>query len=207
MGVPNFPGVPALASYADDVLGSLLSGDGIGVFDSSTTDQWGIFLDGSAVVTADTVTRVNYKREWAVSDFPVEQGSFSSYNKVQIPFDARVRFTSGGSESNRAALLNSVASIADDTVNLYTVVTPEETYPSVTITHYEYSRTATDGVGLLSVDVWCLNVNQQSATTTLSNTQSPSGASQQNGGTVQAQSSPTGGTIQASNLPSFPGQP
>ena len=207
MGVPNLPGVPALISYADDVIGTILSGDGIGVFDAFLTDQWGVFLDGSPVVTADTVTSVSYRQEWAISDFPVENGSFNSYNKVQIPFDVRVRFTAGGSESNRAALLSSVASIADDSVNLYTVVTPEETYSSVTITHYEYSRTAVNGVGLLSVDVWCLNVNEQSAATTLSNTQSPSGASQNNGGTVQGLPSPTGGTIQASNLPDFPGQP
>ena len=207
MAIPNLPGVPSLASYADDALSVLLSSDGIGVFNTSLTEQWGIFLDGSAVVTADTVTSFGYKQEWSVADFPVEQGAFASYNKVQIPFDARVRFTSGGSESNRAALLDSIAAIAGDTSNMYTVVTPEETYPNVTITHYDYSRTAVNGVGLLSVDVWCINVNVQSATTGLTNTQSPSGASQNNGGTVQGLPSPTGGTIQASNLPDFPGQP
>ena len=207
MAVPNLPGVPALLSYADDAINFLLSGDGIGVFNTSLTEQWGIFLDGEAVVVADTVTSFSYKQEWAVADFPVEQGAFASYNKVQIPFDARVRFVSGGSESNRAALLDSIAAIAGDTTNLYTVVTPEETYPSVTITHYEYARTSVNGVGMISVDVWCLNVNVQSASTELSNTQSPSAASPTNGGTVQALPGPTGGTIQASNLPDFPGQP
>lgn len=189
MGVPNLPGVPVLASYAASVVDDLLTSEGPDVYDSVSPAQWGIFLGGAPVIVADTVMTFDYKREFAIADYPIEQGAFATYDKVQIPFDVRFRFTSGGSEANRAALINSAEAVAEDSTNLYTAVTPEKTYPSVTVSHVGYSRN--HAVGIVSVDLWCLNVNVQSATTTFQNTQSPSGASQVPDGTVQATSAPT----------------
>jgi hypothetical protein len=165
--------------------------------------QWGIFLNGEQVVQADNVLSVEYKQNWNLSDYPVEQGAFETYNKVQIPFDARVTFSSGGSEANRAALLTSIAAIAGD-LNFYDVVTPEVTYNSVNITHYSYRRTA-GTVGIMVVEVWLLQVRvlgegqasfdggtatdnaSGTPTVTGSTVQNPSSADASNNGTVQTQ--------------------
>lgn len=194
MGFPNFPGIPPLASgfVAAIVDTALLTADGASIYNVAQPAQWGIFLGGAPVIVADTVSSFSYKQEWAISDYPVEGGAFQSYDKVQIPFDVRVRFATGGSAATRAALLASISAIAGDT-NLYDVVTPEATYTSVSISHYDYTRTAVNGVGLLQVDVWCFNV-VVSASTSFQSTQSPSGADQGNDGTVQAlPPSPGGG--------------
>ena len=62
----------------------------LGLFDT----QWGIFdQSGDPVITADTIVEVGYRREYRISDFPVEEGSFASYNKVQTPYDVRVTCT------------------------------------------------------------------------------------------------------------------
>lgn len=198
MGVPNLPGVPLLASFASSVIGDLLTSDGVGIYNDVSPAQWGIFLDGSPVVVADTVATFDYKREFAIADYPIEQGAFATYDKVQIPFDVRFRFTSGGSEANRAALINSAEAVAEDNTNLYTAVTPEQTYPSVTVSHISYNRNHV--VGLVSVDLWCLNINVSSPSAMFQNTQSPSGASQVPDGTVQPQDTPTNGTTAS---PSF----
>jgi hypothetical protein len=86
----------------------LMAADTYTYFANVFQQQWGIFQNGVPIVTADTVSSFEYKQEWALSDFPVEQGGFASYDKVHIPYDVRFRFVSGGSEANRAALLSSI---------------------------------------------------------------------------------------------------
>jgi hypothetical protein len=162
----------------------LLTQDAIGLLSGSFLQQpWGIYFGGVPVIIADNVVKVQYRQQWSISDFPVEQGAFASYDKVQIPYDARISFTTGGSAANRAATLASVAAVAGDT-NLYDVVTPEAVYLSCNIVHYDYSRRSNEGLGLLKVDIWLLEV-REAVSAAMSNTQDPSGASQQNGGTVQ----------------------
>ncbi|OBQ90034.1 phage baseplate protein [Mesorhizobium sp. AA23] len=162
----------------------LLTQDALGLLSSALGLQpWGIYFGGVPVIIADNIVEVQYRQQWSISDFPVEQGAFQSYDKVQIPYDARLRFTAGGSAANRAAMLASIAAVAGDT-NLYDVVTPEAVYLSCNITHYDYSRRSNEGMGLLSVDIWLIEV-RQAVSAAMSNTQDPSGASQVNGGTVQ----------------------
>ena len=172
-----------------DIFGTILSGDGVGIFGFDTSSQWGIFLDGAQVVQADSVRSFAFKQDWPISNYPVEDGGFQSYDKVQLPFEPRVVFQSGGDEANRQALLDSIAAIAGD-LNLYDVVTPEAVYTSCNITHYDYERSATNGVGLLKVTVHLEEVRvtaqaQFNSATPLANTVSPTAQDQTNNGTVQ----------------------
>ena len=171
--------------------------------------QWGIFSGGGEVITADSVVAFDYKQEWSISDYPVERGAFESYDKVSLPFDVRLRFTAGGNAANRAALLESIAAIAGTTA-LFDAVTPEVVYPSVTISHYDYRRTARQGLGLLQIDVWCLQVNENA--TLSSGTAQPDGAAQVNGGSVQpTDATSTQGAAVSSGIAgppdNFPGAP
>ncbi len=144
---------------------------------------WGIFsARGKAVVIADQVKTFDYRKDWAISDYPQERGAFQSYNKVAEPGEVKIEFASGGSLSNRIALLNSIEAIAGD-LNLYDVVTPERTYVSYNVSHIEYRRA--DGVsGLLKVGVHLTQIRIATAST-LSNTQQPGGADTVNNGQVQ----------------------
>lgn len=183
--VPLVPGVPPLTSYAPFTSVGLLVTDALAFLSSLFGPQWGIFLDGFPIIISDNVVSLDFKQEWTVSDYPVEEGQFETYDKVQTPFEARVRFSAGGSEQDRFNLLQSIAAISDG-VTLLDVVTPEQVYSNVTIYHYDYKRTAQNGVGLIQVDVWCMEV-RQTTQTMFSNTQSPSGASSQGSGFNQAQ--------------------
>lgn len=146
--------------------------------------SWGLFTeDGSAVVEADSVTRVEYRREWNIADFPIERGGFETYDKVENPFIARVTFVCGGSQAHREAFLNSIEEIAGD-LELYTLVTPEISYPNVNITHYDYTRTATQGLGLMAVTIWVQEVREGAESATVS--KEASGAAESSGGQVQS---------------------
>jgi len=145
--------------------------------------QWGIFSDGEPIIEPDTYISFDYKQTWTLSDYPLEGGAFETYDKVQTPFDARFRVASGGSDANRQALLDSIAAIAGDT-NTYDIVTPEEVYPSVNVAHYDYRRTSTNGLGLITIDIWLIQV-RITAMTSFTQTQSPSAANPVSAGQVQ----------------------
>lgn len=146
---------------------------------------WGIFSSGgSAVVKADNVIAFEYKQDWNVADAPQEQGAFMSYDKVNTPFTARVTFSAGGGFSNRQALLKSVAAISGD-LNLYDVVTPEATYTSCNVIHYDYRRTADHGANLIEVTVWLTQIITDVGATSSSTPSTPSGSTNTDGGTVQ----------------------
>lgn len=195
----DVPGVPALFDPGDApaALPALLFSDALNLFSSSLAPQWGIFQGGAPIVTADSVASFDYKKDWTIGNYPVERGAFASYDKVEMPFDVRFRFATGGSAGDRAALLSSIAAVAG-TTDLYDAVTPEQTFSNISIRHYDYKRTAMNGVGLLVIDVWAEEI-RQAASTGMDSTQQPSGADAVNGGTVQP-TAPT--SSQAGDLPS-----
>ena len=171
----------------------LMTADAYLYFGSVFSPQWGLFQNGYPIITADSVASMEYRQEWLISDFPVEQGGFESYDKVYVPFRVQFRFTAGGSEADRSALLQSIAAIAGD-LNLYDAASPEAIYLNCNVTHYDYRRTAVYGVGILQVDVWLEEVrvvgSNNSDTimpsgTSTGDTASPSAASPVNDGSIQ----------------------
>jgi hypothetical protein len=184
--VPDLPGVPAVLRAAGFVSPSiaLLTSDAASLLSLFfAVQQWGIYQGGFPVITADTVASLEYQKSWTISDYPVEGGAFESYDKVYVPFNGYVRFAAGETEANRVALLDSIDAIAAD-LNFYDIVTPEKIYSSCNIVDYNFRRTATNGLGLLVVDVKVEEV-RVTGQTTAGSTQSASNASQVNGGPVQ----------------------
>jgi hypothetical protein len=179
-------GIPSLLNRVASVTNpiALLVADAQLLLGLTSTPKWGIYLNGSPVIIPDSVVAFDYKNEWRIADYPQEAGAFASYNKVSTPFDVRVRLTKGGSEAERASFLNAIEA-ASKSLNLYDVVTPEKVYSSTNIEHYDYRRTNLNGVGLLTVDIWLLEI-RVSGTSQFVAAATPSGASPVAVGTVQA---------------------
>lgn len=184
-------GAPTLLNKANNVANTviLLGADAAAIFGLFPKPVWGIYKGGKAIIKADSVVSVEFKRDWRLADYPQEQGAFQSYNKVTTPFDARVRLTKGGSDSVLSAFLDDVDAAAKS-LDLFDVVTSSKTYNSANIHHYDYKRSANSGSGLLTVDVWLTEV-RVTVTDKFSTTAAPSGADPKAVGTVQAQA-PTG---------------
>lgn len=204
------PGLPALAAGIVIEVVQLATADALSGLGSSGDPQWGLFLDGSPAVVADNVVSFEFKQDFRNSSFPVEEGSFETYNKVPVPYDVRLRFSTGGSVTDRQTLTQSIDAIIGST-QLFDGVTPEKVYQSINPVHQSIRRTAHSGVGLLVVDVYCEEVrvtatqqftsSQQagspssvapaaggtggSTTTPINQPQSPSAAPQVSDGTVQ----------------------
>lgn len=198
--VPNLPGVPALSSYLSLPSPGLLIGLVSSLSQGLQPLLWGIysqfgvpiiasalsplssFLTGGQVLNF-SVLDFEYKQDWSLSNYPVEQGGFQSYDKVQLPFDVRMRIAAGGAESNRVSLLALVESIANTTA-LYNVVTPEQVFLNCNVSHFDFKRTSTNGLGILIIDIWLLEIRETS-TSIFSNTASPVDTGQFGGGNVQ----------------------
>lgn len=179
--VPNLPGVPTLASYSSFV-GSLLVADTIAFITSLFRTQWGAFKNGIPVIIADNVVDLSFKQEWSISNYPIERGGFESYDKVNSPFEVRVRFSAGGILADRQDLLKSVSTVGVS-LDLFDIVTPEAVYTGVNMMHFDYQRAADRGAGMIVVDTWWMEV-RQTAVAAFSNTKTPSGAGAVNGGTT-----------------------
>lgn len=199
------PGLPALAGDVIVEALELLAGDAaLSFLGFSSEPQWGLFLDGEVAVTADNVTSFEFRQDMRVSNFPVEEGAFASYNKVQVPYSVRLQFSTGGTAADRQALIESVdAAIAS--VDLYEARTPEKAYPSLNPVHQSIRRTARNGVGMVVVDVYCEEVRVTAAQQFASSQAEGSGAA---GMTVKDPQSPSAspqvsdGTVQTSGLTS-----
>lgn len=158
--IPNVPGVPALSSYAPNNVVELLTTDILSaVVAALFPNTWGIFLDDLPVpvIAYNSFVSFDYKQDFPISTYPVEQGSFTTYDKVRLPAEIRVRLAQGGSVFERQLFLDTIAAVMT-TTGLYTVVTPDQIYLNFNFTHRNVTRTAEQGVGLVVVDLWLTEV-------------------------------------------------
>lgn len=197
-GVPPLPtSLPGVPSFTGTVaLPTLLTADGAIGTGVASGSQWGIFSTaGAPILTVDSVASVEYARDYRISDYPQEQGAFFSYNKVQTPFQGKVGFLLNRS---RFSFLNQIESQLAS-LNFVTLVTPEITYPSANLTHYDFRRTSRNGVTMVLVTVWCEEVRVVT-TTALANAQGNNQQPTFMGGSPQAQQTTTAPTNLATGL-------
>lgn len=183
--VPNVPGVPAIPRLAT-LPTFVQAGQGLlqgllwrlfqvqsqwGIFDSSGqplgdpakfTGAFGAILDAAGIGSTMSTGAIEYSKETRISDFPIEQGSFASYNKVETPASPVVTLCLTGSENDRRSFLDSIDEATKST-ELYSVVTPEVTYIDYAIERYNYQRRASKGATLLIVEISLKEIRQVSS--------------------------------------------
>lgn len=173
--VPNVAGVPNVPRQIGAVLpdtGDQLSSDSTSY---NPTPQWAITdSTGNAALSPDSVIEFEYRGEMKICSHPVEQGSFSSYNKVACPFDVRMVLScNGNGPMSRDQFLSAIETMREST-DLVSIVTPDDVYDNCNLVHVDYRREARQGVSLIMVQLWFQEVRQGSSTTT--STAQPDGA-------------------------------
>lgn len=160
--------------------------------------KWGIFnSQNRPVCEPDSVLDFGYRNEYRVSDFPVQQGAFASYNKVASPFEIVVRLSKSSDLEGRAQFLRQIDD-ALKTLDLYYVLTPERGYQNVNLLRYEVTRRGNQGAYFLTdVDVYFREIRQVAAQYSTSaaatqNAQQPSAVPAVNQGVVQPAPLPGG---------------
>ncbi len=196
--VPKLPGVPQLARSFQFpagpppvVLVPLAIGRLIQAINSKPT--WGIFDNaGNQVVNPTNVVDFGYRQDSAVSNFPVQNGRFASYDKVATPFEASVRMTKAGTKAERTTFLDQIQRV-QESLDRFTIMTPEKSYLNCNVLRFELTRRGAGGAFYLSeVDLFftqIVSVQAQYTTTTVntSNAQEPGAKPPNNLGNVQSQ--------------------
>lgn len=183
--VPIAPGVPnvlravgSIETTVNQIVGlvSNLIGQG---------QQWFVLSDddGTEIAKFDSVIQVEPTKEHRIGSYPIEDGSFETYSKVEMPFEGRIALACGGAAEARQAFLTAVSD-ACESLDLYSIIGPDCTYDSLNFVRYGLRRGAQEGNGLLIVDLFAEEV-RVTAQASYSNTQTASGASEESQGTVQ----------------------
>lgn len=177
------PGLPALA--ADVIINAvqLLTVDVLSILGAQNSQQWGLFQNGEPVVTADNVVAFDFRQDRRISNYPVEEGAFESYNKVPVPFDVRLTFSTGGSVAKRQEMINSIDAIIDST-DVFDGVTPEKVYTSINPVHQSMRRTGRSGAGLVVIDVYCQQIRVTTSQQFVNNQQQTSSNGNAGSGTT-----------------------
>jgi hypothetical protein len=192
--VPNAPGVPAMlrnvAKVADAAtLGFLGISDALDLLIGAEQAQWGVFTKaGSPVAIADSVLGFDYRNGSKVSDYPVEQGAFASYNKVADPYEVRIRMVRAGSERERTDFIFALEAAAAS-LDTFEVRTPEISYLNANIDGFDYRRETTNGAGVIIAEIHLREIREVAAAA-FSSPKSPSAADPQSQGQVQTESVP-----------------
>lgn len=215
--VPFYPGVPALVRGANVPVGIQVAlGDIQTVLASAMqqTQQWGIFdQNGNQLGLLDnegnglfksiiasisgnirpvlSTNAVEITKDTKISDFPIENGGFASYNKVILPVEPVVTLALQGTISERAAFIGLIEAACNST-DLYNVVTPEVVYVNYCLERTNQVRRADRGASLMFIEISLKEIRQVSAA--FSNVQTPINAPQNpaatpasNSGLVQSQ--------------------
>uniref|UniRef100_A0AAU6W2U9 Phage tail protein n=4 Tax=unclassified bacterial viruses TaxID=12333 RepID=A0AAU6W2U9_9VIRU len=179
----NFVGVPNLLKTAKKAITLTLLGNGLSALKSFLFPgaTWGVFDVGTAnrAVDVSNVMEVDISAESHTSDYIIQSGSFTSYNKVQMPLITTIRMTKDGGEESRQLMLAWLEKNVSDT-SLFDVLTPEYRYASMTLVGYRMSRSARSGAAMIVADCLFQEVRQRAATYINSNASQPDGASTDN---------------------------
>lgn len=188
--VPSLPGVPQLLrspifpAAPPPIVGLALAGARL--FQSLFTQpQWAIYkhlkptqddakpgqlasvvvvAKRTPVVSPDSFLEFGYRNESTLSDYPVQDGGFSTYDKVANPFEMSLRMSKGGSKLERKKFLDSIDAIVG-TLDLYDIFTPEKTYLSVNVLRFDISRRGNKAAFFFAeVDLYFREVREVTAT-------------------------------------------
>jgi len=187
--VPQVAGVPALLRGGAAILDTLTFGKigfGKALDDIIGADpsKWGVFDEqGQPIADYDSVFTVDYTNAAKISNFPVEDGGFTSYNKVATPYDIEVVLNCGGSDARRSTCLTALQ-LARDSIDLYSIFTPLDTILNANCVNLSYRHSATEGATILTAHMQFQEV-RKTASSTYAAPKFPNAFDPQSGGQLQ----------------------
>lgn len=182
--VPDAPGVPPVNRVPGSTPDGVQEATSDGITVALVDNVWGFYRaeDNQLAVEPDSIVSVEYDAEYRISDFPLQDGQFETYNKVAMPFETRVVLSKGGTANDRRIFVRDIESIRGDTA-LYNVVTPEWTYLNVNVARVRLARKRDQGGGLIEYELVLCEIRDNYVAPA---TKQPAGEPIKNNGTTQA---------------------
>lgn len=113
---------------------------------------WGVWLHGTNnKMVVDSVLEVEISEESHVMDYRIQTGSFSTYNKVQMPYEVKIRLIRCGNTTENNAFLNWIQNSTREVLT-YDIQVPERKYNNCTLISYSIERKKENGVNVIVCD-------------------------------------------------------
>ena len=153
-------------------------------------EEWTILdEDGAKAVTFTSFIDLDVKNEGKALSYPIEEGGFANYNKVQTPLDISVTLATQGTEDEFEQILATLDEYQEKPIKLFDV-TPSKFYGPVTLESYSNRRTRDDGAGQLTVELQFVEVREaetQVTTTVVTKPKNPTSANNVDTGKTEPQ--------------------
>jgi hypothetical protein len=146
---------------------------------------YGIYLNNKLALQVDGFVEFAFRDSSVISNYRIEQGAFSSYNKVENPNDLRAVVTKAGSPVDIAEFLMKLEAIKAD-LNLYNVVSPEHTYINCNLKEYNYRRNIENGTHIIYAELLFQEIMNTGEIGFNKPTKTQSAKPKKSGGNVQA---------------------
>ena len=162
-----------------------------GTQNQGTRDQWTLLdASGESAVTFTSFLDIDLKNTGIALSYPVEEGGFASYNKVENPLGITVTLGIQGADSDFEAVLAKLNEYKTGAVTL-AVATPAALYEKMTLETYSYKRARDAGAGMLVVVLTLKEVREVVTQTTttgsaITKPKNPTSAGKRNTGKTQA---------------------
>lgn len=157
ISLSTIAGIPKLLKKSPKAIGMSLIGAAVSKLTNFLfgEQKWGVYKAGTSTAALDirSVLELDITCQAQISDYPIETGSFTSYNKVRMPNDYIVRITNDGSKDDRAKLIKWLGDNTSET-SVFDIICPEGRLSSVTLASFHIVRNRDGGVSMLTVDCY-----------------------------------------------------
>lgn len=148
--LPLVAGVPPILRSGAQIIDTLTFGvfgasDFVNSLIGSEPVMWGVFDEnGDSIAEYDSFVSVSYRDDSNVSDYPIENGAFAAYNKVDQPFSVRVALTCGGDVDRRNSFQNALTR-ARRSLDLFTVLCEDGQFDNCNLIAVDWERRQEQG--------------------------------------------------------------
>ena len=155
-----------------------------------TPRQWAILDEsGGAAVNFTSFIDLDYQNEGKALEYPIEEGSFASYNKTQNSMELRATVAIQGLDADFNDLLSKLEDYQEKAVKL-SIATPSDFYEGFTLETMNYKRTVENNAHMLTVELVFKEVREvktQVATGVATKPKNPTSAKKVDTGKTQTQ--------------------
>lgn len=154
MSIPGIPNIPDFKGLVTSGTDAIISFGGAFLIRKVFGNQWGVYNQfGIPVLLVDTVYSLKFQNSSQVCQAPVEKGTFTSYNKVQNPYQATVTLVRGGGDATlRGAFIAQLDALSKSTL-LFNIVTPDYVHRNCAIVGYDYAREPQGGARMIAANL------------------------------------------------------
>jgi hypothetical protein len=121
--------------------------------------------DGGSAIAFTSFIGMRVNSDGSASSYPVEEGAFASYNKMQAPIEITVNLGKSGEAYDIESTIQVIEKYKQEATKL-SVVTPTMFYESMTLESYSYSHRRDNGARILLVELRLKEVKEVTTQTT-----------------------------------------